>query len=112
MPHLTFFSETDALLTGGKARKVTYKGTTYTIGPATRSDAKNKKWKRTVTWDGGKRKKTINYGYSGMEDYTQHKDEKRRKNFRARSGGIRDKNGELTKDNPLSANYYNRRDTW
>ena len=33
-------------------------------------------------------------------------------NYLSRSGGITDKNGKLTKNNPLSANYWARRYLW
>ena len=35
-----------------------------------------------------------------------------RKKYLARSGGIRDKYGRLTKDNPLSSNYWARKILW
>ena len=57
-------------------------------------------------------KKVIYFGDSNMKDYTQHNDPKRRKSYLARSGGIRDKSGNLTKNNKNSANYYSRRYLW
>lgn len=41
-----------------------------------------------------------------------HLDPKRRRLFLARSGAQRDGRGELTADNPLSANYHSRRVLW
>ncbi len=69
-----------------------------------------KKWKVRVCRKG--KEKTLQYGQRGYQDYTQHKDPKRRKKFLARSAGIRNKQGKLTKDDPFSANYWNRRKTW
>jgi len=47
-----------------------------------------------------------------MEDYTQHKDEVRRKNYCARSAGIKDKNGKLTFKDKDRANYWSRKVLW
>ena len=59
---------------------------------------------------GGKR--LIYFGDSSMSDFTKHKDPKRRKNYLERSGGIRNKEGKLTKNDKNSANYYARRYLW
>ncbi len=57
---------------------------------------------------GGKR--LIHFGDSSMQDFTQHKDEKRRASYCARSGGIKDKSGKLPgKD---SANWWSRKILW
>jgi hypothetical protein len=56
--------------------------------------------------------KLVKFGLRGMEDYTQHYDEKRRGNYLSRSAGIKDKTGRLTKDDPFSANYWSRRILW
>ena len=70
----------------------------------------NKKFSVYVMKDGKKR--LIHFGDSTMEDFTQHKDEKRRKSYLARSAGIRDKSGKLTKDDKNSANYWSRKVLW
>jgi len=70
----------------------------------------NKKMSVYVMKDG---KKTIlHFGDSTMEDFTQHKDEKRRKSYLARSGGIRNKAGKLTANDKNSANYWSRKVLW
>jgi Family of unknown function (DUF5754) len=56
--------------------------------------------------------KLVKFGLRGMEDYTQHYDEKRRDNYLSRSAGIKDKTGRPTKDDPFSANYWSRRILW
>jgi len=56
--------------------------------------------------------KLVKFGLRGMEDYTQHYDEKRRQNYLFRSAGIKDKTGRQTKDDPFSANYWSRRILW
>jgi len=58
------------------------------------------------------RDKIIHFGQKGYQDYTMHKDSNRKKNYLTRSAGIRDKNGRLTKDNPLSPNYWSRKYLW
>ena len=54
----------------------------------------------------------IHFGDANMQDFTQHKDPERRKSYLARSGGIRDKNGNLTANNKNSANYWSRKILW
>ena len=54
------------------------------------------------------KKGIIHFGDSSMEDFTQHKDEKRRINYCKRSAGIKDGKGNLTKNNKESANYWSR----
>lgn len=56
--------------------------------------------------------KLIHFGYVGMEDFTTHCDENRRKNYLARSGGILNKESDLTKDDIFSANYWARKILW
>ena len=75
-----------------------------------KSTAKNKKGMVYVMKDN--RKKLIHFGYKPMSDYTQHHDKKRRKNYLERSGGIRDEDGHLTKNDKNSANYWARRVLW
>ena len=72
-----------------------------------KSSAKNKKYSVYVMKGGSKR--LIHFGDSKMQDYTQHKDDKRRESYLKRSAGIRDKSGRLTKDDKNSANYWARR---
>ncbi len=65
--------------------------------------------------------RTIHFGSRNMEHFKDktgiwkskdHNDPKRRKNFLTRSSGIKDKNGNLTKDDPTKANYHARRILW
>jgi len=74
------------------------------------SKAKGKKMSVYVMKNG--KKKLIHFGDASMLDYTQHKDDKRRSSYLARSAGIRDKNGKLTKDDKNSSNYWSRRVLW
>jgi len=57
-------------------------------------------------------KKLIHFGDSSMKDFTQHGSEKRKKSYLARSGGIRNKQGKLTKNDKNSANYWSRHINW
>jgi hypothetical protein len=53
----------------------------------------------------------IHFGDSSMEDYHDHKDEKRRKSYLARAKGIM-KNGQPTYLDRNSANYYSVKFLW
>jgi len=58
------------------------------------------------------KKKLIHFGDANMQDFTQHKDSNRRKNYLSRSAGIKDKQGNLTAKNKNSANYWSRKVLW
>jgi TFIIF-interacting CTD phosphatase-like protein len=75
-----------------------------------KSKAKGRKMSVYVMKDG--KKKLIHFGDSSMQDFTQHKDQTRRKSYLARSAGIRNKEGKLTKDDKTSPNYWSRRVLW
>lgn len=75
-----------------------------------KSTNKGKKGMVYVKKEGGVR--LIHFGDSSMSDMTKHKDKKRQKSYLARSGGIRDKSGNLTKNNRNSANYWSRKVHW
>ena len=68
--------------------------------------------KKMVLAKKGEDVKLVKFGLRGMKDFTQHHDEKRRENYLARSGGIKNKSGELTKNDPFSANYWARKVLW
>jgi hypothetical protein len=68
--------------------------------------------KKMVLAKKGDEVKLVQYGQKGYEDFTQHKNPERRKNYLARSAGIKDKNGNPTKDDKFSPNYWARRDLW
>ena len=44
----------------------------------------------------GNKKKIIHFGHRDYEDFTEHRDEKRRKSYLARAKGIKNKQGQLT----------------
>ncbi len=56
--------------------------------------------------------KLIHYGDSSMQDFTQHKDPKRRASFLARSKGIKKKDGSLAYKDKNSPAYWAVKDLW
>jgi len=72
----------------------------------------NSKKKGMVYVKKDNKKRLIHFGDSSMQDFRQHKDPKRRANYLARSGGIKNKAGKLTKNDKNSANYYSRKYLW
>lgn len=72
-----------------------------------RSKAKNKKYSVYVMRNG--KKTLIHFGDSR---YRHNYSDKARKSYLARSAGIKDKSGKLTKNNKNSANYWARRVLW
>jgi hypothetical protein len=74
--------------------------------------------KKLMTEVKGKR---IHFGDSSMEHFKDktgiwkskdHNDKQRRKNYLSRTAGIKNKEGKLTKDDPMSPNYHARRILW
>ncbi len=65
-----------------------------------------KKFHVYVKSDNKKGYKKIGFGDKRYEDFTQHKDEKRRSSYLKRAKGIKDKNGNLTWKNKNTANYW------
>ncbi len=58
------------------------------------------------------KKKLIHFGDSSMTDGKSGASEKQKKSYLARSGGIRNKEGKLTKNDKNSANYWSRKVNW
>jgi len=56
--------------------------------------------------------KLIHFGHKDYEDFTQHKDEKRRKSYLARAKGIKNKKGELTYKDKNTKNYWSVHYLW
>ena len=71
-----------------------------------KSDRKGKKYKIVIMED--KRKKTIHIGASGMEDYTQHHDDERKKRYIDRH----EKREYWTKSGIKSPGFWSRWLTW
>tara|TARA_R110000744_G_scaffold21242_1_gene55163 strand:+ start:9375 stop:9647 length:273 start_codon:yes stop_codon:yes gene_type:complete len=56
--------------------------------------------------------KLIHFGHSDYQDFTQHKDEKRRKNYLSRAKAIKNKEGKLTWKDKNSKNYWSVHYLW
>ena len=65
-----------------------------------------KSWRKGKKWAVLYNDKWIHFGALGYQDYTQHKDKKRRENYRARASKIKNKEGKLTFKNKNSANFW------
>lgn len=92
--------------------KLVYRGQEFDGFNKPKNAPAGAKEKKVVLAKKGDEVKLVRFGLRGMSDYTQHKDEGRRANYLARSGGIRNKDGELTKNDPFSANYWARKVLW
>jgi hypothetical protein len=84
----------------------------YTYEKSSRPD------KKLMTTVNGK---VIHFGASAMQHFKDrtgiwsskdHMDKQRRSNYLRRTAGIKNKQGQLTKDIPTSANYHARRILW
>lgn len=91
-----------------KVASVVYRGITFPgYNKPIKSNKKDKK--KMVLVKRGDRIKLVHYGHSG---YSHNYSDKAKKSYLARSGGIRNKSGQLTKNDPFSPNYWARRDLW
>ena len=79
------------------------------LGAKSLDYSKRKDMKYVVELETGKK---INFGSAKYEDYLLHKDEERRKKYHKRAKAIKNKKGELTFDNPQSANYWSINLLW
>ncbi len=76
-----------------------------------KSDKKGKKGMVYVKNKEGK-KRLIHFGDSTMTDKKKGATKEQQKSYLARSAGIRNKEGKLTKDDKNSANYWSRKVNW
>jgi len=67
------------------------------------------KYKKTVLAKKGDEIKVVNYGH---KSYGHNYSSKARSSYLARSSNIRNKSGQLTKNDKFSANYWARKDLW
>ncbi len=58
------------------------------------------------------KKRLIHFGDASMTDKRQGASAAQQKSYLARSGGIRNKEGKLTKNDKNSANYWSRKINW
>ena len=69
--------------------------------------------KKLVVWyKKGWNEKIIHFGDKNYTNYGTHLNKKRLMNYLKRSANIRDGKGQLTRNNPFSANYWARRILW
>lgn len=92
--------------------KLVYRGHTFDGFNKPKAAPDGSQNKKMVLAKKGDDVKLVKYGHRAYEDYTQHGSEKRRENYLSRSAGIRDKNGNLTKNDVFSANHWARKDLW
>jgi hypothetical protein len=95
--------EEDIMQTGGIPDRYRNKGFTKVGVKKQAPEGSSKKWQ--VLAKKGDQYKIVSGGYRGMQDFTQHKNKDRQKNFWSRMGGI---NGPDTKD-PFSPLYWTKR---
>ncbi len=91
--------------------KYLYRGRLFTPNKPIASTAKGKKMMvlAVKVIDGEKRVRLVHFGALG---YGHNYGKKAKENYLTRSAGIRNGNGELTKDDPWSANYWARKILW
>lgn len=92
-----------------KYASVNYRGQTfpgYNIPVANRGNSQHKKM---VLAKKGDKVKLIRFGHKG---YKHNYNKKAKSNYLTRSAGIRNKSGQLTKNDKFSANYWSRRVLW
>lgn len=92
--------------------KLVYRGQEFEGFNKPKDAPKGSPKKKVVLAKKGDEVKLVSFGLRGMQDFTQHKDSERRKNYLARSAGIKDKNGNPTKDDVFSANHWARKTLW
>ena len=79
------------------------------LGAKSLDYSKRKDMKYVVELETGKK---VNFGSAKYEDYLIHKDDERRKKYLKRAKAIKNKKGELTFNNPQSANYWSINLLW
>ena len=91
--------------------KYLYRGTLFSLNKPIKSTAKGKKMMVLVskTVDGERRVKLIHFGALG---YGHNYSRKAKRSYLARSAQIRNKAGQLTKNDRWSANYWARKILW
>jgi hypothetical protein len=91
--------------------KYKYRNNLFLLNKPIKSNRKNKKMMVLAckNINGEKKVKLIHFGALG---YGHNYSLKAKKNYLARSAGIKNKKGKLTKDDPFSSNYWSRKILW
>ena len=92
-----------------KRAEVEYRGQTFPGYNKPKEAPPGDTHKMVVLAKKGDQLKVVRFGH---RDYGHNYSPDAKKNYLTRSAGIRDKNGNLTKDDPFSANYWARRVLW
>ena len=96
------------LVSGKEFKKLTRNAKKLGAESLDYSTRKNNKY-MPVTLKSGKK---VHFGSSKYEDYLVHKDKDRRDKYLARATKIKNKQGELTHNNPESASYWSTKLLW
>jgi hypothetical protein len=88
---------------------VTHRGQTFSGYNQPKNNTGPGKHKKIVLAKKGDKVKIVRFGH---KDYGHNINPKRKANYLSRSAGIRDKHGNLTKDDKFSANYWSRKKLW
>jgi hypothetical protein len=89
--------------------KIEYRGETYPGFNKPKRNTSSSQHKQVVLAKKGDEVKVVKFGH---KDYGHNYSTDARKNYLERSAGIRDKSGNLTKDDKFSANYWARKKLW
>lgn len=89
--------------------KIQYRGETYSGFNKPKRNTSGSKHKKVVLAKKGDEIKVVRFGH---KDYGHNYSKEAWQNYMARSAGIRDKSGKLTKDDKFSANYWARKELW
>ena len=92
--------------------KLKYRGMTFPGWNKPIDNPTNSRHKRCVLAKKGNQFKLVKYGHKDYEDYTTHKDKKRRDNYRKRHMGIKTKDGKLAYKDKFQAAYWALNDLW
>jgi hypothetical protein len=89
--------------------KIKYRGETYAGFNKPKRNTSGSQHKQVVLAKKGDEIKVVRFGHKG---YGHNYSTAARKSYMARSAGIKNKSGGLTKDDKFSANYWARKKLW
>ena len=92
-----------------KSAQVNYRGMTFDDYNKPKEAPPGDKHKMVVLVKSQNKTKLVRFGH---RDYKHNYSDSAKNNYLTRSAGIRDKNGNLTKDDPFSPNYWSRKVLW
>jgi hypothetical protein len=92
-----------------KSAEINYRGMTFDDYNKPKEAPPGDKHKMVVLVKSQNKTKLVRFGH---RDYKHNYSDSAKNNYLTRSAGIRDKNGNLTKDDPFSPNYWSRKVLW